>query len=304
MTTTKFKTIFAVPTPFDRSPSLGICQPALKDHLQALQAAGVKSILANGTTGEFPSLTIAERKMVLECCRSNFRGEVLNNITACCVSDCLELLAHARQIADAVVILPPFYFAPVPSEGLKHFLFAVLKEAEIASYLYNFPKYTQLTISPELLQTLAVEISSLRGIKDSDPNVKSTVALKTSNPRLQVLSGKDDSLLEIYSANLDGVVAGGFNAFPELLCRISGEVIDGRTENALALQRLVGRWKQFRATASLGSIAAAKLGISTRIPGYPCYVRPPLLAAAQGLEGEAAEIVTSLLDDLRRILSS
>ena len=248
-------------------------------------------------------MTFAERKTVLECCRANFPGAVMNNIGSCCVSDSLELLAHAHEFADAVVILPPFYFAPVSSDGLKDFFSAVLSKAKISSYLYNFPKYTQLTISPESLHSLAEDISSIRGIKDSDPNLKSTIALKALNPHLQVFSGSDDSLVEVYTAKLDGVVAGGFNPFPELLCSISRAIIAGQAEKACALQQLAERWRHFRRRTSLGSIASAKLGISARIPSYPYHVRPPLVAGAHHLEAEAAGVVKSILDDLGRILS-
>jgi 4-hydroxy-tetrahydrodipicolinate synthase len=212
-------------------------------------------------------------------------------------------LAHSREFADAVVILPPFYFAPVSSEGLDRFLFAVLGEATIASYLYNFPKYTQLAISPELLRLLAERVRSLKGIKDSDPDLRSSVSFKKANPRLQVLSGNDDSLVEVYSAGLDGVVAGGCNAFPELLCSVSRRVA-ADTKKAVALQRLFEKWKQFRIQASLGSIAAVKLGISSRIPSYPYEVRPPLVTASQHLQTEVAELVKAMLDDHCSILNS
>jgi dihydrodipicolinate synthase/N-acetylneuraminate lyase len=300
--TVEFKTIFAVPTPFQRS--LDVCLSALRDHLQALHLAGVTSILANGTTGEFPSMTLAERKTVLECCRAHFPGEVMNNIGTCCVSDSLELLWHAHEFADAVIILPPFYFAPVSSDGLKDFFLAVLSKAKIASYLYNFPKYTKCTLEPKSLQALAKEIGSIKGIKDSDPNLKSTIALKTLNPSLQVFSGNDDSLIEVYTAKLDGLVAGGFSPFPEVLCNIRRAIIAGQAEKAQALQQLVERWREFRRRASLGSIASAKLGISARIPSYPYHVRPPLLAASHHLAPDAAGAVNSMLEDLDRILSS
>jgi dihydrodipicolinate synthase/N-acetylneuraminate lyase len=69
----KFKTVFAVPTPFDSS--FQICQTALKEHLQALHHAGAVSILAHGRTAEFPFLTLLERETTLELCRVYFPGE-------------------------------------------------------------------------------------------------------------------------------------------------------------------------------------------------------------------------------------
>jgi dihydrodipicolinate synthase/N-acetylneuraminate lyase len=249
-------------------------------------------------------MTLTELKTVLEGCRANFPGEVMTNIGACCVSDSLELLSHAHEFADAVVILPPFYFAPVTSDGLNDFFSAVLAKAKIASYLYNFPKYTQLTLSPESLHALAEDIGSIKGIKDSDPNLESTIALKALNPHLQVFSGSDDSLVEVYTAKLDGVVAGGFNPFPELLCNISRAIIAGQAERAYALQQLVERWREFRRRVSLSPIACSELVISVRIPSCPYHVLPPPVASGHHLEPDAAGAVKSMLDDLGRILSS
>ena len=266
-----------------------------------LRNVGVESILVNGTTGEFPSLTLTERKMALEFCREQFSGEVMNNIGTCCISDSLELLTHSNDFADAVVVLPPFYFAPVSALGLKEFFVAVLSKAGIPTYLYNFPRYTQISISPELLQRISKEVGSLQGVKDSDSGLGSAISLKQANPHLQVLSGSDDSLVEAHSAGLDGVVTGGCNAFPELLCSINGAAMSGHTEKALTLQRLFDRWKQFLQRTSLDCISAVKLGIFTRITGYPYHVRPPLVTAEQKLEHQAAVLVTSLLDELESI---
>ena len=297
-----FKAVFAVPTPFDQS--LQLSRSALKEHLRVLSKAGVTSILVNGTTGEFPSLTLAERKIVLEVCRTEFSGEVMNNIGTCSISDSLELLTHSHEFADAVVMLPPFYFAPVTTLGLKDFFYAVLSKARISSYLYNFPRYTQLAISPRLLQTIAEEIGLLRGIKDSNSGLESAILMKQAIPRLQVLSGNDDSLVEAHSAGLDGVVTGGCNAFPELVCSIRRTILSGHTAKALALQRLLDQWRQFLLRVSLDSISAAKLGIFTRIAGYPKYVRPPLVAAEQQIESEAGVLVDSLLQEHESIINS
>jgi dihydrodipicolinate synthase/N-acetylneuraminate lyase len=228
----------------------------------------------------------------------------MTNISSCCVADSVALMTHAHEFADAVVILPPFYFGPVSPDGVISFVSAVLKQTKVPSYLYNFTRYTQFTISPELLRALAVQIALLKGIKDSDPSVDSTIALKTLNPTLEVMSGRDDLLVEVYTANLDGVVAGGFNPFPELLCSIGDSVITGHVERAVALQRVIERWKQFRAQLSLSSIAAAKLGISTRIPGYSCNVRPPLVTSGPNLRPQANDAVSAILDDVRSMLRS
>lgn len=47
-----------------------------------------------------------------------------------------------KHLADAVLVLPPFYFSHVSDVGLEHFLQSILEEAELPVYLYNFPVHT------------------------------------------------------------------------------------------------------------------------------------------------------------------
>ena len=47
-----------------------------------------------------------------------------------------------KHLADAVLVLPPFYFSHVTDVGLEHFLQSILEEAELPVYLYNFPVHT------------------------------------------------------------------------------------------------------------------------------------------------------------------
>jgi 4-hydroxy-tetrahydrodipicolinate synthase len=52
--------IVALLTPFDASGEIE--WQAFKTYLSSLYSWGVRTVIANGTTGEFPSLTINERR--------------------------------------------------------------------------------------------------------------------------------------------------------------------------------------------------------------------------------------------------
>jgi hypothetical protein len=76
----------------------------------------------------------------------------------------------------------------------------------------------------------------------------------------------------------------------------------GNVARAAEIQRLSERWYLFYRKCGLDPIPAIKLGISTRIPGYPCGVRPPLIAAGEGLKREAALLMQSLIQENESIL--
>ena len=65
--------IFAIVTPFTARGDID--SGALRAYLQFLENAGIPAIIVGGTTGEFASLTLAERMSLLEQCRRHLTGE-------------------------------------------------------------------------------------------------------------------------------------------------------------------------------------------------------------------------------------
>ena len=54
------------------------------------------------STGEFPSMTLAERKHAAELCRAHWPGKVVVGVSSTAVADCLELIEHAAtQVTTA-----------------------------------------------------------------------------------------------------------------------------------------------------------------------------------------------------------
>ena len=94
--------IVALLTPFDASGEIE-CQ-AFKTYLSSLYSWGVRTVIANGTTGEFPSLTTNERQQVIEFVRENFDGTIVNNVSATCVRDVRNLIAGTQGYADFLLL--------------------------------------------------------------------------------------------------------------------------------------------------------------------------------------------------------
>mmetsp|Transcript_43420 Transcript_43420/g.68002 ORF Transcript_43420/g.68002 Transcript_43420/m.68002 type:complete len:140 (+) Transcript_43420:129-548(+) len=119
--------IFALLTPF-KDEDLSVDKEALKASLKFAESKGVKSVVSCGTSGEFSSLTISERKEVTAVCATSFKGSTICHISACSVSECLELADHASKIGcKAVLLLPPYYYHDLPVEGIESFLSQVLR---------------------------------------------------------------------------------------------------------------------------------------------------------------------------------
>lgn len=62
-----------------------------------MTATFVKANLYCRSTGEFPSMTLAERKHAAELCRAHWPGTVVVGVSSTAVADCVELLEHASM---------------------------------------------------------------------------------------------------------------------------------------------------------------------------------------------------------------
>lgn len=65
------------------------------------------------------------------------------------------LMQGQQKVADAVLLLPPYYFASVPDEGIENFILAVLQRTKLPSYLYNYSVHTGNLISVESYKKLS-----------------------------------------------------------------------------------------------------------------------------------------------------
>ena len=84
--------------------------------VERLIGAGVGGLVPGGSTGEFTTLTNAERRLLIEVTVEAAAGRVpvVAGTGALSTRETVELSVHAEQAgAAAVMIIPPFYDAPV-----------------------------------------------------------------------------------------------------------------------------------------------------------------------------------------------
>ena len=89
-------------------------------------------------------------------------------------------------MADAVLLLPPYYFATVPDQGIENFILAVLQKTKLPSYLYNYSMHTGNVISTESYKKVAKQLPHLRGIKCTVTAMADATSYKEAMPHLQV----------------------------------------------------------------------------------------------------------------------
>ena len=290
--------LFAAPTPFDANGEIRLS--AYCDFLAFISARGVEGVVVNGTTGEFPSLDADERQKLYTTARVNFSGAIVNNISSANAREANALARHSSD-ADALLILPPYYFANVSDAGVIDFFREALAGIETPVFLYNFPRHVKLVLTPALVEQIMTACPMIVGVKDSSGDLDVASAFKKLAGVRQVFVGKDTKAFAALDSGLDGSITGAGNPFPEFLVGIRQAWAAGDPALAQRLQQEFDLWNAFRAAHKFDEPALVKAALARRLPGYPIHVRPPLRALT-GQEQEALAVIVDRLMDTGRLV--
>lgn len=131
-------------------------------------AEGIDGLIPLGSTGEFLSVTRAERTAITETVIRVAAGRVpvLIGTGAEWTDDAVALSQEAERLgADGVMVIPPFYSVPTEDELFAHY--ARIGEAiGIPVMVYNNPATANVDLLPHLLARLS-HIPNCRYVKES-----------------------------------------------------------------------------------------------------------------------------------------
>ena len=263
-------------TPFNEDYSIDV--PALEEHVEFLQKAGVHGIFINATTGEFTSLSLEERKFLAEKGRELVASAFyLVGTASSSTSEVVELTRHAQDIgADYVVIAPPYY-CPLNDGALFRHYSIVAERTDVPIILYNIPSCAN-PLSVPLIKRLALEYSNIAGVKetiDSINHVRDVILeVKGERKDFKVFTGLDQHLLNTLVLGGDGGIMACANFAPELHLTVWKAFQEKRFEDAFEGARMLARLsKIYNLASSFGS--AIKLAMSLRGFSIKPILRPP-----------------------------
>src|SRR3954449_5080522 len=195
---------------------------ALTAIVNRLVAAGVGGLVPGGSTGEFTTITHAERRQVVEVTveAAADRVPVVAGTGALSTRETVELSRHAERAgAAAVMIVPPFYDALSWRELLAHYT-AVADTIDIPIMYYNLPSASGVTLTAAQLRELPVAC-----LKDTGGDaVAAAELIQTDGPTL--LNGWDTLTFAALAAGVRAVVWGAASILPEHCVELHRLLID------------------------------------------------------------------------------
>lgn len=205
----------AITTPFRED--LSIDYDFLTRHCKWLVESGCDGVVALGSLGEGATLTLHEKRQVLETCVKAIGADafVIAGVSALSTVEAVAIAKIAEAAGcDGLMVLPPYVYVGDWREMREH-VGAVLSATPLSAMLYNNPIAYTVDFLPAHVVELMDVYPTLHAIKESSADVRRIAALRAlAGDRLAILCGVDDLIVEAVYAGAVGWIAGLVNAFP------------------------------------------------------------------------------------------
>ncbi len=181
-------------------------------------AGSIDALIILGTTGENPTVTDSERRLIVELAVETVAGRV-PVIVGTGSNDTRSTIDHARQAeaagADGQLVVGPFYNKPTQNGFVAH-VEAIADASTLPMVLYNVPGRTAFNILPDTVLQLADSVDTVAGVKEASGNLAQISDILLGRPEgFAVYSGDDELALPICLLGGDGVISVIGNAVPE-----------------------------------------------------------------------------------------
>ena len=208
-------------------------------YAQHIADAGIGGVFVCGTTGEFTSLTMEERKNILEqwVKAAGGRFRVIAHVGGDCQRDAMELSTHAAEAgADAIASIAPGFFKPATVKELIGFFKPVAAAAPtLPFYYYNMPSMTSVSLSvTQFLHEGKKVIPTLAGVKFTHNNMmEMSECIHLDGGAFEVLHGFDETLICGLALGAVAGVGSTYNYLPSVYLNI----LNAMEENNLVKAR-------------------------------------------------------------------
>jgi 2-dehydro-3-deoxy-D-pentonate aldolase len=187
---------------------------ANKQLTEYLISQGVHGILYMGSTGEFSSLSMQQRKKFVQEMVEYVDGRVpvLVGTGTASLTDTIELSQHAQQCgADGILVVNPYYWKFTEDQLFEYYT-AVADSVDLSVLIYNIPLLTGQNLSPKLVAKLAESRENIVGIKDTIENLGHIRQLIAETKKVRddfaVFAAFDDLILPALQLGAAGAING------------------------------------------------------------------------------------------------
>jgi 4-hydroxy-tetrahydrodipicolinate synthase len=225
----------ALVTPFTRSGEMD--EKAVRRLGRRQIDNGTHFLVPVGTTGENPTLEVAERLRMVEILVDEAKGQV-PVLAGCGGYNTKEIVHLAKEMqkagANGLLSVTPYYNKPTQDGIVQHFM-AIADATPLPIVLYNIAGRTGVNIETPTVVRLA-QVPSIVGVKEASGSLSQMCDVLRSVPSdFIVLSGDDALTLPLMAVGGRGVISVASNQIP----REMSQMVEAAERNDFAAARAI-----------------------------------------------------------------
>lgn len=226
----------ALVTPFTSDGELDL--DTLKKLVEWHVEQGSHGLVPVGTTGESPTLTHDEHRLVIEEVVKAAAGRipVIAGAGSNSTREAVGLVRHAAEVgADAALVVTPYYNKPTQAGLIAHYT-ALAEAVDLPIIIYNIPGRSVIDMMPETMGVLS-QLPNIVGVKDATGKLERVSQQRiTCGPDFVQLSGEDATALGFNAHGGVGCISVTANVAPKLCAALQEATLRGDYAAALAYQ--------------------------------------------------------------------
>ena len=240
----KFEGLVAAPfVPFDAQGRVN--EELIPVYYEFLENNGITGAFINGSTGEGPSLTRKEQKIVsslwASCLNSGGKLRIINLIGGTSYQECIENAIFSQELGlSAIAVIAPYYYKPSGTGLLAEFVARIGESVpEMPVYFYHIPSLTGVNLPMYgFLSQISGMLKNFRGIKYTHEDFMDFLScLNYKDGAYDMLWGRDESLLSAMILGCKGAVGSTYNYAAPLYHALMEAFYRGNIEQARKLQQ-------------------------------------------------------------------
>jgi len=232
--------LVAIVTPMHPDGALDFA--ALRRLLDWHVAQGTHGIVIVGTSGESPTVNVAEHRELIRFTVAHIAGRipVIAGTGGNSTQEAIELTQFAKEVgADCSLQVVPYYNKPTQEGMYQHFKH-IAQTVDLPIILYNVPGRTVADMSNATILRLA-KIPGIIGLKDATGNLERACSLladlkKQNSADFAVYSGDDLTAIFLMMMGGHGNISVTANVAPQEMSALCTAAITGDLPQARALQ--------------------------------------------------------------------
>lgn len=213
----------------------------IKDYGSFLIRNGISGVFMNGSTGDFTSLTIEERKAITLAWSQNKSKDLylIDHVGDPSLKVAKDLAEYASDKVDAIAAIAPFYFRLNSIDKLIDYCREIAASApNLPFYYYHIPILSGAHLNmASFLEQAKDKIPNLAGIKFTNNNLIDYGHCKAkANSKYNILFGYDELFINSLPLGATGWVGSTYNHLAPLYYKIKTLFEQGNMEAAANLQ--------------------------------------------------------------------